>query len=303
MEIDGSIRMFELKETIRTDTAGNFSGVTGVLRDCTRRMVHEADYRTMVEEAPLGMVIFQGMPVHIVFASCVFAAMTGYTPEELYSFSPEEIASLIHPDDRDLILERYHDRMLGETRSFNYEIRLRHKNGSWKWLVMVPGSIGYYSNYGVLAMFVDITDRKTVDLQEQALDQISKSVLDDIPVGVFRTTPGPVNRFVFVNRPMASLLGYTASEELLKRSVYDVYENAAERNRILTLLQEQGTVRIEGVVMRRKDGSSFKAVISARAIRGSDSGIIWIQGILERMDETPPGVSHQVQQNSRASCW
>jgi PAS domain S-box-containing protein len=102
---------------------------------------------------------------------------------------------------------------------------------------------------------------------------------------------------------MASLLGYTASEELLKRSVYDVYENAAERNRILTLLQEQGTVRIEGVVMRRKDGSSFKAVISARAIRGSDSGIIWIQGILERMDETPPGVSHQVQQNSRASCW
>jgi PAS domain S-box-containing protein len=302
MEIDGRLGMFELKETIRTDTAGSFSGVTGVLRDCTRRMV-QADYRAMVEEAPLGMVIFQDMPVRIVFASSVFAAMTGYTPEELYSLSSEEIASVIHPDDRDLILKRYHDRMLGETRSFNYEIRIRHRNGSWRWLVMVPGSIGYYGNPAVLATFVDITDRKTVDLQELALEEISRSVLDDIPVGVFRTTPGPVNRFVFVNRPMARLLGYTASEELLKRSVYDVYANAKERDRILTLLQEQGTVRIEGVVMQRKDGSSFKAVISARAIRGTDNGIIWIQGILERMGDSPQDVSHSVQQESRASCW
>jgi PAS domain S-box-containing protein len=168
---------------------------------------------------------------------------------------------------------------------------------------MVPGSIGYYGNPAVLATFVDITDRKTVDLQELALEEISRSVLDDIPVGVFRTTPGPVNRFVFVNRPMARLLGYTASEELLKRSVYDVYANAKERDRILTLLQEQGTVRIEGVVMQRKDGSSFKAVISARAIRGTDNGIIWIQGILERMGDSPQDVSHSVQQESRASCW
>jgi PAS domain S-box-containing protein len=101
---------------------------------------------------------------------------------------------------------------------------------------------------------------------------------------------------------MASLLGYTTSEELLKRSVYDVYENAAERDRILTVLQEQGTVRIEGVMMQRKDGSSFKAVISARAIRGKDNGIIWIQGILERMGNSLTDISHSVQQDFCASC-
>jgi len=302
LEMNGKLRMFELKETIRIDTAGIFAGVTGVLRDCTRRMIHEADYRTMVEQAPLGFVIFQAMPVRIVFASTIFATMMGYTPEELHSFSSEEIASVIHPDDRDFILKRYQNRMLGETRSFNYEIRIRHKNGSWKWLVMVPGSIEYYGNPAVLATFVDITDRKSVDLKVQALEQISQSVLDDIPVGVFRTTPGPVNRFVFVNRPMVSLLGYAASEELLKQSVYDVYENAAERDRILTMLQEQGTVRIEGIMMQRKDGSSFKAVISAQAIRGKDNGIIWIQGILERMGDPLTDASHSVKQDFCASC-
>jgi PAS domain S-box-containing protein len=302
MEVNGALRAFELKETIRIDTAGIFSGTTGVLRDCTRRMIHGADYRTMVEQAPLGIVIFQAMPIRIVFASTIFATMIGYTPEELHSFSSEEIASVIHPDDRDLVLIRYRNRMLGESRSFNYEIRIRHKNGSWKWLVMVPGSIEYYGNPAVLAAFVDITERKSFDLKAHVLGQISWSVLDDIPVGVFRTTPGPVNRFVFVNRAMISLLGYTTSEELLKRSVYDVYGNAAERDRILGMLQEQGTVRIEGVAMQRKDGSSFKAVISAHAIRGNDNGIIWIQGILEKMGDSPPGLSPLVQPESLACC-
>ena len=62
----------------------------------------EEKYRTLVEQSLQGIIVIQKN--RIVYANSAFAAIAGYTIEELYSFSPEKVIALTHPDDQRLCL-------------------------------------------------------------------------------------------------------------------------------------------------------------------------------------------------------
>ncbi|SFG84847.1 PAS domain S-box-containing protein [Desulfotomaculum arcticum] len=58
----------------------------------------------------------------------------GYQEDE-FSDSPEEWLSRIHPDDVDKVCRARRDLMTGKTDKFQIEHRLRHKNGSYRWIL------------------------------------------------------------------------------------------------------------------------------------------------------------------------
>jgi PAS domain S-box-containing protein len=68
-------------------------------------------------------------------ASCSVAAMLGYSADAIHAMDGVGLASLIHPDDLDLVSEHYQHfttLQLGQAIASNY--RMRRADGTWCWL-------------------------------------------------------------------------------------------------------------------------------------------------------------------------
>ncbi|MBI1905146.1 MAG: EAL domain-containing protein [Rhodocyclales bacterium] len=65
-----------------------------------------------------------------------WAAMLGYTLEELGPLTTAAWRSLIHPDDSDTCIERLRQHFAGQVDYYEVEYRMRHKNGGWQWVLM-----------------------------------------------------------------------------------------------------------------------------------------------------------------------
>ena len=63
-----------------------------------------------------------------------WAKMLGYSPDELLPFTVEKYMEYVHPDNRDGWMSLYSGWSKGKKPSGSFEVRLRHKNGTWIWI-------------------------------------------------------------------------------------------------------------------------------------------------------------------------
>jgi PAS domain S-box-containing protein len=167
---DTSKRFIEASISLITDMSDEPIGFRGIVRDITERReveeklrYSEEKYRTLVEHTLQGIVIVQDYPPRIVFANPGLAEISGYSVQELQSFSPENAHILIHPDDRDLFFSRYRARLKGESPPSTYEFRIICKGGEIRWLELYSTRIIYQGEPAVQAVFMDITKRKEAE--------------------------------------------------------------------------------------------------------------------------------------------
>lgn len=130
----------------------------------------------------------------------------------------------------------------------------------------------------------------TAGLEErhQALEEKNREyleLLENLEVGVFRTTVGAGGRFIQANPVMARMFGYESVDELMRVPVKDVYTDPDGRDRFLAELTRQGHVRNMPLQLRRKDGTPFLGSITATA-RRVDGKVEWLDGVFEDITET-----------------
>ncbi len=125
------------------------------------------DLRTLVEQLPV--VTYREAHVEgirVLYVSPRIQTLVGYTREE-WEADPELWVRLLHPDDRERMLEE--DRRVTRTgEPFRAEYRLRHRDGRWVWVqdeaILVRDARGRPRFWqGVM---LDVTERK---LAEEAL--------------------------------------------------------------------------------------------------------------------------------------
>lgn len=95
-----------------------------------------------------------------------WADLLGHTREELEPVTLESFESLIHPDDLGTMRTGLRQHLEGETRDFETEIRMRHKDGRWVWLLTRGRVLERDADNAPLRMFgvhLDITERKAQD--------------------------------------------------------------------------------------------------------------------------------------------
>jgi signal transduction histidine kinase/ABC-type amino acid transport substrate-binding protein len=89
-------------------------------------------------------------------------AMLGFEPNE-FPISERAWEALIHPEDRDRVVEAEHDGMHSEDHSFQVEYRLRHKADGWRWIVS-RGKVVAFDEEGrparVIGTNTDVTEGK-----------------------------------------------------------------------------------------------------------------------------------------------
>ncbi len=123
----------------------------------------EEKYRSLVEGSVQGMVVAQSNPTRISFASSPMERISGYSPEEITSFTPVEIVALIHEEDRGDFFGNFESRLSGGDVDPNKKYRLIHKNGDVVWVEVFSTVIKYNGEPAVQAAFIDITDRERAE--------------------------------------------------------------------------------------------------------------------------------------------
>jgi len=93
------------------------------------------------------------------------------------------------------------------------------------------------------------------------------AMLDAVPDGLL--TAGPDRRIVMVNETLARLFGYER-DEMLQMSASDLYASSADELRVQAAWREwegEGTKRAIVVTCKRKDASTFPALVHASPVR------------------------------------
>jgi two-component system cell cycle sensor histidine kinase/response regulator CckA len=183
-DAQGNIHTVVTKKTLLTDSAGN-AQIVGILRDITKRKAMEEElwkselrHRTLLEQLQQGLAIFQDS--RIVFCNQSYGDIFGYSVEELLSFSPEQILSLTHPEDQELVVRLRSDRLAGKPVPSHYEQRGIRRDGSLCWLEVFASLISYEAKPAVQVVFMDVTERKQATTALQESEQRFKLITETI---------------------------------------------------------------------------------------------------------------------------
>ncbi len=108
-----------------------------------------------------------------------------------------------------------------------------------------------------------------------------RSLMADLPVGLYRRTPGEGGRFITANAAMAKLLGYDNIQEFLNTKAADCYLDPADlRNFCGRLLTERQVTAVE-MRLKKRDGTTIWGSFTATLVRGADGQARYIDGIME----------------------
>jgi PAS domain S-box-containing protein len=112
-----------------------------------------------------------------VYFSPRWKAMLGYIDDELPN-KFEEWRSRIHPEDQERVTVALNSHLNGQTAFYEVEHRLRHKDGTYRWILARGASVwdGSGKPYRMAGSHTDITRRKRIEEALRRRDAILESV-------------------------------------------------------------------------------------------------------------------------------
>jgi len=108
-----------------------------------------------------------------------------------------------------------------------------------------------------------------------------RSLMEYLPVGIFRSTASKPGRLLQGNMALARMLGIDSVEELLQLSLADLYADSSERSSLLKNIKEVGFVKGREIRFKTVRGETFWGSMTAAVHRNAGGAVDWIEGIIE----------------------
>jgi diguanylate cyclase (GGDEF)-like protein/PAS domain S-box-containing protein len=174
---DGYRGLFETVKTPMRDRGGQLIGVLGIARDITAR--YRAEKTARISRTRL-RVALQATQIAIWewdikrdrwYASRVYYTGLGYTPGAGRG-NTEVWMERVHPEDRPRVRATIEAVLRGDSEVYEYEARLRHSDGSYRW-TSARGKATAHDSQGkatrMVGVRMDITDKKKAEERIQRL--------------------------------------------------------------------------------------------------------------------------------------
>ena len=146
----------------------------------------EAQYRNLFENA--NEAIFVAQDGWLVFLNPMSTMMIGYSGKELMA---KPFTEFIHPDDREMVINRHSRRMKGVEIPFPYSFQIIHKDGNSKWVEVNAVLINWKGKPATLNFLSDITDRKRAEEVMRERDIQFKKLSSWVPGMIYQFTKRP----------------------------------------------------------------------------------------------------------------
>jgi PAS domain S-box-containing protein len=132
------------------------------VRQRTENLLRESKerYRSLVANAT--DMIFIAQDGIIKFPNPATSAVSGYTEEEL---AAQPFTRIIHPDDRDMVVDRYRRRLRGDEVPNTYTFRILTKTEEVLWVQLNAVLLTWEGKPGILCSLRDITPQKKLEAQ------------------------------------------------------------------------------------------------------------------------------------------
>jgi len=280
---DGSHRYIAGSIALRKDSFGKPAGFKGIVRDTTERKLmeeklreEEQRFRALTEQSS-DIILLVNRKGIITYENKAVEKVLGYRREDRIGASSFEN---IHPDDMKANRNEFKKIFNNvDAPVLRTEIRLRHKDGSWR--IFEEIASGLSRNNVVESVIInlrDISERKRFEEALRRSELLFRNLFQNSPVGVFLLQ----NRlFVEVNPELCSITGYHP-EELIGQAVSIGYADQEEYERIGRLIYEQVAKNGTGFCearMKRKNGEIFNGLLYLNPIDPQDISLGY-QGIM-----------------------
>ena len=252
---------------------GEVIGVSAIVRDithakATQQALREANenYRALIHNIP-DVIWMLNSNDEVKLLSPNAEKVFGYSVAECYARGVSILFDSIHPDEAQEV-RRMFQLFFEEGTPFDMEFRIRRKDGEWRWVhnraiqTFQKDGLRYASG-----LVTDITQRKAAEQSLRESEQRYRLLFERNLAGVFRCSQ--VGSFLDCNDAGAKILGYDSREDLIGRSVMDVFFDPADKTAADQRMAQYGTASNQELCMRRKDGSSVWVMANTTMVPGA----------------------------------
>ena len=228
----------------------------GIVQDVTARRlaeekIHEREesYRLIIENSLQGVAIIQDGG--IVLCNEALCRMSGYSKEEAYRMTQEQVLKTVHPEDRPGVIESMQAIVNEGAERPAQVIRLMTKAAELRWVEILCARTIYRERPALQLSYMDVTEKRHAEAAY-------RSLIDHALYGMAILQMG---RVIFANQALADISGYSVAELLrLTPEQVSAVVHKEDRKKVLAHM----SVRLAGreapstQLLRfiRKDGSA-----------------------------------------------
>jgi len=112
-----------------------------------------------------------------------------------------------------------------------------------------------------------------------------RTLVENVNVGVYRSTGDLEGRYLQVNPAMAKIFAYESLDEFMGVPIAQHYIDTQGRKYFVEKIKESGYVRNEELALHKRDGTPITVSVTAAAQYDNTGEIKWIDGVTEDITE------------------
>jgi PAS domain S-box-containing protein len=136
----------------------------------------------------------------------------------------------------------------------------------------------------VIEIARDITERRRVEAGRKESEARYRSLVNNVSLGILRSTMGPPGRIIETNPALEKITGYSR-DELLAMNMEDLYAHPEERQAFMQKLASAKRTVTRELRWKRKDGGRIVVLDTVIAVRDSSGQILHFDAIIEDITE------------------
>ncbi|HNB51406.1 MAG TPA: GAF domain-containing protein, partial [Anaerolineales bacterium] len=112
-----------------------------------------------------------------------------------------------------------------------------------------------------------------------------RTLVENLPIGVYRTTPGEQGTFLMANPAFVRMFGFETEEEVKKVAVNTVYMHPEERKTFSDTLLARGRVTGQELLLRKRDGIPLVSSVTAQVVYSFQGEVMHFDCTVEDITE------------------
>ncbi|MCG6970529.1 MAG: PAS domain S-box protein [Gammaproteobacteria bacterium] len=222
----GEIRNIAWHNSVLTDDNGRNIGTLSSGVDITNRKrteqalrESEANYKNLIANA--NVAIFVGNAQQHLYANPRALSLLGYSAEEILHTS---IDTIVHPDEKDKVLNRFAQRISGEPVASTYETVFITKQGRSVPVEITATLTRWRGKPAGLIFAQDITARKEAEEKLREASLLNQRIIEESPIGL--AIYNHTGQCIAANTAVAQIIG--ARQEQMLRQNYHEFDDWKE---------------------------------------------------------------------------